>query len=289
MQTVWLIGLLAYSIRTNSVIVTDDDNSPIPRGWGYLRANVPIGVILVATPYRLLPYSFAKREILRYAFVSMKRIMDLAKIDRPRERLEKYGPEKLSDAELLAILLRTGTKEMNVIKLAQKVLQQYKDKNVSEVSVSELKEIHGLGTAKACEIVACFELGRRMLEGKRTTLILSARDVWERLQDIRGSKKEHFAVFYLDSREQEIRRDIVSIGILDETLVHPREVFENAVKNNAASIIVAHNHPSGDLEPSQADLDVTRKLRHAGKVLDIELTDHIIVTKVGWKSIDLST
>ncbi len=219
----------------------------------------------------------------------MKRIKDLAKIDRPRERLEKYGPEKLSDAELLAILLRTGTKEMNVIKLAQKVLQQYKDKNVSEVSVSELKEIHGLGTAKACEIVACFELGRRMLEGKRTTLILSARDVWERLQDIRASKKEHFAVFYLDSREQEIRRDIVSIGILDETLVHPREVFENAVKNNAASIIVAHNHPSGDLEPSQADLDVTRKLRHAGKVLDIELTDHIIVTKVGWKSIDLST
>jgi DNA repair protein RadC len=215
----------------------------------------------------------------------MKRIKDFAKVDRPREKLEKYGPEKLSDAELLAILLRTGTKELNVIKLSEKILHTFHDKDVSKLQVGELKKLHGLGPAKACEIVACFELGRRVLKGKKATLLLTAKDVWERMEDIRSSKKEHFVVFYLDSREQEIRRDIVSIGTLNESLVHPREVFENAVKNNAASIIIAHNHPSGDDEPSQADIEITHRLQRAGIMLDIRVTDHVIVTVDSWRSV----
>ena len=216
----------------------------------------------------------------------MVKIKDIAKVDRPREKMEKYGPEKLSDAELLAILLRTGTKDLNVIKLSQKILQKFKEEGVSEATIEELKKVHGLGVAKACEIVACFELGRRKLNGKKTSILLSPKDVWERMEDIRGSKREHFVVFYLDSRNQEIKRNIISIGILNESLVHPREVFENAIKHNAASIIIAHNHPSGDVDPSQDDIEITKKLTNAGKILGIKIIDHVIVTKDKWRSFE---
>ena len=225
----------------------------------------------------------------------MIKIKDIPKFDRPREKLEKYGPGKLSDAELLAILLRTGTKNLNVLKLAihynltnprgaQKILQKFENEKFVNISIDELKTIHGLGPVKACEILACFELGRRMLKGKKTSILLTPKDVWERMEDIRGNKKEHFVVFYLDSKNQEIKREIISIGTLNESLVHPREVFENAIKNNAASIIVAHNHPSGNLEPSQSDIEITKKLIQAGKILDIKIVDHIIVTCSSFES-----
>ena len=212
----------------------------------------------------------------------MAKIKDIPKFDRPRERMEKYGPGKLSDAELLAILLRTGTKDLNVLKLAQKILQKFENEKFIDITIDELKTIHGLGPVKSCEILACFELGRRMLKGKKTSILLFPKDVWERMEDIRGSKKEHFVVFYLDSRNQEIQREIISVGTLNESLVHPREVFEGAIKNNAASIIIAHNHPSGDLEPSRADIEITKKLIHAGKILDIKIVSHVIVTKDKW-------
>ncbi|MFZ2039003.1 MAG: DNA repair protein RadC [Minisyncoccia bacterium] len=207
------------------------------------------------------------------------RIKDIPNIDRPREKMEKYGPERLSDIELLSILLRTGTKDLNVLKLSQKILEKFGNEKFVDVTIKDLKAIHGIGSVKACEILSCFELGRRMLKDKKTSILLSPKDVWERMEDIRGSKKEHFVVFYLDSRNQEIHREIVSVGTLNESLVHPREVFENAIKNNAASIIIAHNHPSGDLEPSQADIEITRKLIHAGKILDIRITSHVIVAE----------
>lgn len=212
------------------------------------------------------------------------KIKDLPKIERPREKLEKYGTGKLSDVELLAILLRTGTKDLNVLKLSQKILQKFENDKFVDLTVDELKNIKGLGSAKACEIIACFELGRRMLKGKKASILLSPEDVWKRMEDIRGSKKEHFVVFYLDSRNQEIKRDIVSIGTLNESLVHPREVFENSIKNNAASIIIVHNHPSGDLEPSCADTEITKKLINAGKILDIRIVDYIIVSDSSFKS-----
>ncbi|MBP6856549.1 MAG: DNA repair protein RadC [Candidatus Pacebacteria bacterium] len=206
------------------------------------------------------------------------RLKDTNIKDRPREKLEKYGTSKLTDAELLAILLRTGTKDLNVLKLSQKILQKFGNEKFIDISIDELKTIHGLGTAKACEIIACFELGKRMLKGKKTSIILTPKDVWERMEDIRGSKKEHFVVFYLDSRNQEINREIISVGTLNESLVHPREVFEGAIKHNAAGIILAHNHPSGDTEPSEADIEITKKLIHAGKILDIKIISHIVVT-----------
>jgi DNA repair protein RadC len=213
------------------------------------------------------------------------KIKDIAKSDRPREKMEKYGPERLSDIELLAILLRTGTKDLNVLKLSQKILEKFGNGKFIDVSIDDLKTIHGIGTVKACEVLACFELGRRMLKGKKVSILLSPKDVWEQMSDVRGSKKEHFVVFYLDSRNQEIHKEIVSIGTLNESLVHPREVFEGAIKNNAASIIIAHNHPSGDLEPSEADIEITKKLIHAGKILDIKIVSHILVTKDKWSLI----
>lgn len=215
----------------------------------------------------------------------MSKLKDTPKNDRPREKMEKYGPSKLSDAELLAILLRTGTKDLNVLKLSQKILQKFENEKFIDITIDELKTVHGLGTAKACEIIACFELGRRMLKGKKSSILLSSKDVWERMEDIRGSKKEHFVVFYLDSRNQEIQRDVISMGTLNESIVHPREVFENAIKNNTASIIIAHNHPSGSLEPSQDDIEITKKLIHAGKILDIKILSHVIVTKDAFNEI----
>jgi len=215
----------------------------------------------------------------------MAKLKDLPKVDRPREKLRKYGPEKLDSAELLAILLGSGIKGLNVLELSKKILKVIEKVGIEKIGFGDLLEVKGLGPAKASEIIACFELGRRVLKDKKTFIVLSPKDVWERMVDIRASKKEHFVVFYLDSRSQEIEREIISVGTLDESLAHPREIFERAVKKNAASIILAHNHPSGVIEPSRADVEITKSLVHAGKILDIRVTDHIVVTIDAYVSI----
>lgn len=212
------------------------------------------------------------------------KIKDLPKVDRPREKLEKYGPERLSDSELLAILLRTGSEGINVVELSSKILRKFSGAGLAKASIKDLKNTFGLGSAKACEIVACFELGRRLLQNKQSALLLSPQDVWNELKDIRDHKKEHFVIFFLDSRNQEIKREIVSVGSLNANHVHPREVFEPAVRHLAAQVIIAHNHPSGDAEPSKADLEITKKLVEGGNILGIEMKDHVIVTKDNYAS-----
>jgi DNA repair protein RadC len=152
------------------------------------------------------------------------------------------------------------------------------------LTFNDLKKYPGLGPAKACEIVACFELGKRLLKDKKAQIYLTPKEIWEELKDLRDNKKEHFVIFYLDSRNQEIKREIISVGSLNANLVHPREVFEPAVRNLAAQIILAHNHPSGDPEPSEDDLEVTKRLIECGKILGIEVIDHIIITKTGFIS-----
>ena len=211
-------------------------------------------------------------------------IKNLHKIEMPRERLVKYGPGKLSDVELLAILLRTGPKGSGVLELSKKILKQFPGNKLTNASIKDLVDIHGLAEAKACEIVAMFELGRRMLKDKQAILILSPREVWEALKDIRQSKKEHFVVFFLDTQNQEIKRELISLGTLNTSLIHPREVFEPAIKHLASHIIIAHNHPSGSLEPSNEDLVVTKRLTDSGRLLGIEVLDHVIVTNGGYAS-----
>jgi DNA repair protein RadC len=211
-------------------------------------------------------------------------IKNLHKIEQPRERLAKYGPERLEDSELLAIILRTGPKGSGVLELAKKILREFKDCKLANATVAELTKVKGLGTAKACEIVAMFELGRRLLKDKKARLILSPREVWEQLNDIRNSKKEHFVVFFLNTQNQVIEREVVSIGTLNASLIHPREVFEPAIKHLAAQIIIAHNHPSGSLEASQEDLAVTKRLVSAGRLLGIDVLDHVVVASKGYLS-----
>src|SRR3990167_3514832 len=150
------------------------------------------------------------------------KMMDLPRVDRPREKLQKYGPERLTNSELLATLLGTGTKGVNVIELSTKILKKYSGADLPKATVKELHDTFGLGVAKACEIVACFELGRRLLQNKQSALLLSPQDVCDQLKDIRDNKKEHFVIFFLDARNQEIKREIISVGSLNANLVHPR-------------------------------------------------------------------
>lgn len=212
------------------------------------------------------------------------KIKDLPKIERPREKLEKYGPERLSNSELLAILLRTGGKGINVVELSKRILGKFGGSGLAKASFKELKGTYGLGSAKACEVVACFELGRRLLQNKQSALLLSPKDVWSELKDIRDNKKEHFVIFFLDARNQEIKREVISVGSLNANLVHPREVFEPAVRHLAAQVIIAHNHPAGDPSPSQEDSDITKQLVNAGKLLGIDISDHVIVSKANYFS-----
>ena len=211
-------------------------------------------------------------------------IHDLPRIERPREKLIKYGAEKLTNTELLAIILRTGKKGKNVLQLAESTLRHFGAEKLPYLELKDFKNIPGLGPTKACEIIACFELGKRLLKGKVAELYLKPEDIWKELKDIRDHKKEHFIIFFLDSRNQEIKREVISVGSLNANLVHPREVFEPAVKNLAAQVILAHNHPSGDPEPSEDDLEINRRLVEAGKILGIEVIDHIIVTVNGFLS-----
>ena len=217
-------------------------------------------------------------KIMNKIFKQQK-IKDLLKVERPREKLMHYRPEKLSNSELLAILLRSGKRGENVVEMANKILKKFGANELPNLSFKDLKNYNGLGPAKACEIVSCFELGKRLLKNKKSQIYIKPKDVWEELKDLRDHKKEHFVVFYLDTRNQEIKREIISIGSLNANLVHPREVFEPAVKNLAAQIILAHNHPSGNSSPSKDDLEITKRLVEAGKILGIEVIDHIIVSK----------
>ncbi len=212
------------------------------------------------------------------------KIKDLPGVDRPREKLVKYGPEKLSDPELLAVLLGSGGRGVNAVELSERILAQTNESSLPAARVADLKKIPNLGESKACGIVACFELGKRFLQNKKSALLMSPQDVWQELKDIRGHKKEHFVVFFLDARNQEIRREIVSVGTLNANLVHPREVFEPAIAHSAAQIIVAHNHPSGNTEPSEEDRVITVRLADAGKILGIEIVDHIVVSRDAFTS-----
>ncbi len=205
------------------------------------------------------------------------KLKELHKVYLPREKLEKYGPQKLADYELLAILLGSGIKNLNVLELSKKILNKIEKIGLQKITLQNLLEIKGLGKAKASQIISVLELGKR-LNSENKAGILSAEDIWKLCSDIREAKREHFVAFYLDTQDMLIERQIISIGTLNASLVHPREVFEPALALHAASIIVAHNHPSGDTEPSPEDREVTIKLMEAGKILGVELQAHIIVT-----------
>jgi len=205
-------------------------------------------------------------------------------IERPREKLVRYGSDKLNNSELLAIILSSGIKGENAIELAKKILKKFSKDKLAFVCFNDLKKIAGLGITKITRILACLELGRRLFKDKKTLLLMSPQEVWQALSDISDKKKEHFVAFFLDIKNQVIKREIISIGTLNLSLIHPREVFEPAIRNFSAQIILAHNHPSDDPQPSSDDIKLTEQLIEAGKILGIEIIDHVIVTKNNFKS-----
>ncbi|MDK2862312.1 MAG: repair protein RadC [Methanomicrobiaceae archaeon] len=206
--------------------------------------------------------------------------------DRPREKLASRGPQVLTDAELIALLLGRGTKERDVWQVANDVRNYLKGAG-GIPSYNDLLEIEGIGSAKACEIMACFELGRRYLAGDGVAgqRVLSPEDILPLVAEWRNKKQEYFICITLNGAGEVIERRVVTIGILNQSLVHPREVFVDAITDRAASVILVHNHPSGSLEPSTQDLGITRQLAEAGSILGIRVLDHIIVTKNGYASL----
>ena len=211
----------------------------------------------------------------------MPRIKNLPKHEQPREKLIEKGVENLRDGELMAILLRTGIEGKNVLKVSEEILSKFPKKKLLSLDFEKLSKIKGIGTGKACLLLAAFELTKRALDVEDNNLpaINNAKDAVAQLQELRTAKKEHFVVLYLNARNQLICKETISIGILNASIVHPREVFKPAIDCLAASIIVAHNHPSGDTEASGDDMEITKKLVDSGKILGIEVIDHIIVAK----------
>jgi len=216
--------------------------------------------------------------------MSQVKIREMPQEERPREKLAAHGASALSDPELIAILLRTGVTGANAIEVARELLKRYGSlAGLSRCTVDELAEIRGVGFAKAVQLVAAFGLGQRLA---RETLSKQKIDSPELVNELLGAemrrlRKESLRVILLDTRYHLIRTEEVSLGTLNESIAHPRDVFHPAIASSAYAVIVVHNHPSGDASPSQSDHSLTRRLAEAAELLQIKLLDHIIIGAPG--------
>ncbi len=216
-------------------------------------------------------------------------IKELPVDERPRERLVQFGANALSSAELLAILLRTGTPEMTAVQLAQHLLTSMGSlRAIASAKPSELAQVKGIGLAKAAQLLAAVELGRRIaLEAMgEQPAITRPEDVYALLHhQLRDEKQEHVILLLLNTKNRVIQQSTLTKGTLDASLLHPREVFREAIRHSASSIILAHNHPSGDPTPSSEDIQMTKRLHQAGQLLGIDLLDHVILGDGRWVSL----
>ncbi|QCJ43621.1 JAB domain-containing protein [Bacillus sp. S3] len=208
-------------------------------------------------------------------------IRDFPQDERPRERFINHGPQSLSNHELIAILLRTGTKDESVLQLSNRLLNHFEGlRQLKNATLEEMIEMKGIGSAKAIQILAAVEIGRRIANLNYTDryVIRSPEDGAKYvMNDMRFLTQEHFVCLYLNTKNQVIHKQTVFIGSLNASIVHPREVFREALKRSAASVIALHNHPSGDPSPSREDIEVTKRLVECGKIIGIELLDHLII------------
>jgi DNA repair protein RadC len=208
-------------------------------------------------------------------------IKDLPPEERPRERLAKQGPEALSTPELLAILLRVGTAGESALDVAEGVVSRLGGlRGLADATIEQLSEIRGMGVVKAIQIRAAVELGKRIsaFTEEARPVIRCPADVSQLLMsELRREPREHFKVLLLDTRNQVVRVSTISVGSLTESIVHPREVFREAIRHSSAALIAVHNHPSGDPSPSPEDIQVTRRLDEAGRMLGIDFLDHVIL------------
>ncbi len=211
-------------------------------------------------------------------------IRDIPKLDRPREKLIARGAGALSDAELLAVIIGRGIPGRDVLQVAAETEKVIGDAPPDRISIGDLLRIKGMGEAKAAQIVAAFELARRHLLKERIQ-IKEARDVLPFVNEIRDKRQEYFVCLSLNGAHEVIENRVVTVGLLDSNQVHPREVFADPLVDRAAAVIFAHNHPSGNPSPSPEDIALTKRLVDAGKLLGINVLDHLIVTKRGYLSL----
>ncbi|MDP4162432.1 MAG: DNA repair protein RadC [Bacillota bacterium] len=208
-------------------------------------------------------------------------IRDYPQDERPRERFMKHGPSSLSNHELIALLLRTGTKDESVLQLSNRLLSQFEGlRLLKAATLEEITAIKGIGAAKAIQLLAAVELGRRVanLSYNDRYVIRSPEDGANFvMNDMRFLSQEHFVCLYLNTKNQVLHKQTIFIGSLNASIVHPREVFKEALKRSAASIICIHNHPSGDPAPSREDIEVTKRLAECGKIIGIDVLDHLII------------
>ncbi len=210
---------------------------------------------------------------------------DLPPHKRPREKLAEKGSDSLSDSEILALLLSGGYRGQNAVDVATRILTHYTLTQLSRLSYSELLKLKGLGSAKASTLVAATSLASRIFGSSDLPTVSQPSDVVKMTHELQTMKQEHLVGLYLNARHQVIAKETLSIGTLTASPVHPREIFAPALSHRAAEIILVHNHPSGDAQPSAEDVEVTEKLAEAAEILDIALIDHVIVAKDGWCSL----
>lgn len=210
-------------------------------------------------------------------------IRDLPLVERPRERLEKCGVEALKDEELLALVLRTGYRGRGVLDVAQDLLMKHPLSELLSLSLHQLRGLRGMGTSRAAVLLAATELVRRTHKPNDPALptLQSMNDVAAQAIEIRDKKKEYLLAFFLNARHQLLAKEIISIGTLTASLAHPREIFAPAIGKAAAGVILVHNHPSGDPTPSDEDIRLTQRMSQAGKIMGIDLLDHMIVAEDG--------
>ena len=208
-------------------------------------------------------------------------IRDMPRVKKPRERLIEKGPEALRNPELLAVLLGSGYKGKNVLEVARRILADYPPEKLKDIPFSHLRKMKGIGPAKACLLKASFELSKRAFGVEKDTfpIIKSPKDVANIVMHIRKNRKENFVVLCLNARNQLIHKETIAIGTLNASIVHPREIFQPAISSSAASIILTHNHPSGDTTPSDEDIKLTKRMIKAGEIMGIEVLDHVIVSE----------
>lgn len=209
-------------------------------------------------------------------------IKDIPVNDRPRERLVRYGVSSLSNQELLSIILKNGTREKSVLELSLEILKKFDSiDKLGEYELNWLTDIKGIGIAKACEVLASIELGRRInfeVDNKFLKKIHSSVDVYKYMMYFLNNKKqEYFYCLYLNNKNQILERKLLFMGTVNKSIVHPREVFKNAYLSSASSIICVHNHPSGDVNPSKEDINLTKSLIEIGRLQNIPILDHIII------------
>ncbi|HVV25653.1 MAG TPA: DNA repair protein RadC [Candidatus Saccharimonadales bacterium] len=216
------------------------------------------------------------------------RVKDLPDDERPRERLLQAGPASLSVAELVAVIWGVGSRKEDVLAMAQRTLKEYGEKTIShELDPHRLAEAANIPLTKACQVVAGFELGRRYYANQagRPAQVRNAKQAYQYMKSIGSSQKEQLRGLYLNSQYQVIHDEVISIGSLTSNIVHPREVFQPAIERGAVAVILAHNHPSGRVEATNADIQVTEQLVAAGDILGIELLDHLIITTTRYVSV----